>query len=165
MKTDKYHQLEIMETLAADPEITQADLAAKVGVAVGTVNWYLKQWSQKGLLKIRRISRWRWEYILTPKGLTEKTRLAGKYLEHSMRVYRRTREQAREILAAVVAAEYTQVWVDAQGDLADIFELSCLEAGVTCLPTAPDESRPTVKLEGTRFILEMPAEHVPEGDL
>ena len=72
MSTDKYHQLQILETLEAEPQITQADLAARVNIAVGTVNWYLKQWSKKGWLKVRQIGRWRWEYILTPKGVAEK---------------------------------------------------------------------------------------------
>ena len=33
------HELQLLEALASDPETTQADLAARVGVAVGTVNW------------------------------------------------------------------------------------------------------------------------------
>lgn len=156
MTTDKYHQLEMLETLEVDPEITQADLAAKVGVAVGTVNWYLKQWSQKGLLKIRRIGRWRWEYLLTPKGMAEKTRLAGKYLEHSMRVYRRTREQAREILTTVLEDGYTSVVVNMKGDLADIFVLTCLETGVDCLPANSQQTAPTIELNGTRFEVRIP---------
>ena len=48
MPQDKFHQLEMLDTLATNPEITQAELATKVGVTVGTVNWYLKQWSKKG---------------------------------------------------------------------------------------------------------------------
>lgn len=161
MSLDKYHQLEMLETLEIEPEITQADLANKVGVAVGTVNWYLKQWSQKGLLKIRRIGRWRWEYLLTPKGIAEKTRLAGKYLEHSMRVYRRTREQAQEILSEVIDSGYNQVILDAQGDLADIFSLTCLEAGVACLSSNNKQAIPRVELSGAKFILHNPDENQP----
>ena len=91
MSQDKFHQLEMLDTLAVNPEITQADLAVQVGLAVGTVNWYLKQWSKKGWLKVKQIGRWRWQYILTPKGIAERTRLAGKFLEHSMKVYRKIR--------------------------------------------------------------------------
>ena len=95
MKTvDKYHQLLILETLECNPEITQADLASRVGIAVGTVNWYLKQWSKKGWIKIKRIGRWRWQYLLTARGMAEKARLAKKYLEHSMRIYNQIRNQS-----------------------------------------------------------------------
>ena len=165
MSSDRYHQLEMLETLETDPEITQADLAAQVGVAVGTVNWYLKQWSQKGWLKIRRIGRWRWEYLLTPKGIAEKTRLAGKYLEHSMRVYRRTRQQARNILSEVNEAGYSSVFVNAKGDLADIFVLSCLEAGIEYLPENEHLDVPIVELNGARFKLRLPDKGNQDGDL
>ena len=156
MSTDKYHQLEMLEALETNPEITQADLAAQVGVAVGTVNWYLKQWSQKGLLKVRQIGRWRWQYLLTPKGISEKTRLAKKYFEHSMRVYRRTREDARGILQEVLTAGHPQVILDAEGDLADIFALTCLEMGVECLPADSDASVPNVTVTGSRITLQLP---------
>ena len=40
MASEKQHELELLEALETEPETTQADLAVKVGVAVGTVNWY-----------------------------------------------------------------------------------------------------------------------------
>jgi DNA-binding MarR family transcriptional regulator len=153
--TDKYHQLQMLETLEADPEITQADLAARVGVAVGTVNWYLKQWSQKGWLKVSQIGRWRWQYILTPKGIAERTRLAGKYLDASMKIYRRTREQARSVLNGALQAGYSQVFVAVDGDLADILALTCLEMGIERVPEKKQQI-PEITLEGTRFLLHLP---------
>lgn len=156
VSADKYHQLQMLETLEAEPEITQADLAARVGIAVGTVNWYLKQWSQKGWLKVRQIGRWRWQYILTPKGIAERTRLAGKYLEASMIIYRRTREQARNILGEVLQAGYSQVFVAAKGDLADILSLTCLEMGVERVPENESREIPEIVLDGTRFVLRLP---------
>jgi DNA-binding MarR family transcriptional regulator len=164
MSNEKYHQLQMLETLETNPEITQADLAAQVGVAVGTVNWYLKQWSQKGLLKVRQIGRWRWQYILTPKGITEKTRLARKYFEHSMRVYRRTRDDARNILGEVIGAGYARVIIDADEDLADIFNLTCLEMGLECISANSEESLPRVMVDGSRFTLHMPASTLQEED-
>jgi DNA-binding MarR family transcriptional regulator len=59
------NELQLLQALAESPETTQADLAARVGVAVGTVNWYLKRWSKKGYVKVSRINRWQWSYLLT----------------------------------------------------------------------------------------------------
>ncbi len=155
---DKYHQLKILETLESEPEISQAALAARAGVAVGTVNWYLKQWSKKGWLKVRQIGRWRWEYILTPQGMMEKTRLARKYLDASMQIYRRTREQSREILEEVRQAGYTRVTLAASGDLADIFSLTCLEMGIECIHDADRTDLPGIVIKDTRFVLHLPDE-------
>ena len=133
MSIDKYHQLQILETLEIEPQITQADLASRVNVAVGTVNWYIKQWSKNGWLKVRQIGRWRWEYMLTPKGIAEKTRLARKYLEHSMSVYRKIREESRETLAEVQAQGYHQVVIQGDDDVAEICSLTCLEMDIQVL--------------------------------
>ena len=153
---NKYHQLQMLETLGAEPETTQADLAAQVGIAVGTVNWYLKQWSQKGWLKVSQIGRWRWQYILTPQGIAERTRLAGKYLDASMQIYRQTREQARNVLGEVLLAGYSQVVVVAKGDLADILSLTCLEMGIERVPENASHEIPKILLDSTRFVLHLP---------
>ena len=52
------HELQLLEALESSPETTQAELAAQVGVAVGTVNWQTKRWSKKGYVKVSRIGRW-----------------------------------------------------------------------------------------------------------
>ena len=57
MASEKQRELELLEALEEEPETSQADLAVKVGVAVGTVNWYLKRWAAKGYVKIIRIGR------------------------------------------------------------------------------------------------------------
>ena len=127
---DRYTELQLMEALESNPETTQADLATQAGVAVGTVNWYLKRWSSKGYVTIKRIGRWRWRYLLTPQGMAEKADLANRYFQASMRIYRQSRLQAREILQQVNAAGYDTVIVEGDGDIAEIIELTCLEMGV-----------------------------------
>lgn len=124
---ERYTELHLLEALEANPETTQADLATRAGVAVGTVNWYLKRWSAMGYVKMKRIGRWRWRYLLTPKGMSEKARLASKYVEASMRIYRRTREQAKDLLGQVREAGFKQVVINGDGDIAEIIELTCLE--------------------------------------
>jgi DNA-binding MarR family transcriptional regulator len=155
MSIDKYHQLQILETLETEPEITQADLAARVNIAVGTVNWYFKQWSKKGWLKVRQIERWRWEYLLTPKGVAEKTRLAGKYLEHSMRVYRKIRDESRAVLEEVKGNGYQVVVIIGDDDVAEICSLTCLEMGIRVLrekkPTLPE-----IQTNGSNLSLILP---------
>jgi DNA-binding MarR family transcriptional regulator len=157
MTYDKYHQLQILETLEAEPEITQADLASRVGVAVATVNWYLQKWTKKGLVKVKKIDRWRWKYLLTPQGVAEKTRLAGKYIETSFRIYRRSREEAREILEEVKAVGYDQVCIVDQGEIAEICALTCLEMGIEVVINTEDALEiPTISLNGTRLVLHFP---------
>jgi DNA-binding MarR family transcriptional regulator len=151
-----------MEALENEPETSQANLAAKVGVAVGTVNWYIKRWSAKGYVKVKRIGRWRWRYLLTPQGMAEKADLANRYFQASMRIYRQTRTDAKKILEQVKAADYDSVVIDGDGDLAEICRLTCLEQGIR---VASEKSRrlPTMVIEGLDLRLELPEQIGDDG--
>ena len=130
MSFDNHHELQLMEAVAAQPDTSQAALADQLDIAVGTVNWYLKKWSKKGYVKVSRVSRWRWHYLLTPQGLAEKSRLTRRYLEASMRLFRDIRDESRRLLTQVREAGYETLVVDGDGELAEIVTLSCLEMGL-----------------------------------
>lgn len=153
MVTKRQHELELLQALEADPQTSQADLAVTVGVAVGTVNWYLKRWAAKGYVKIKRVGRWRWRYLLTPSGMKEKARLAGEYVEASMALYRSTRTEAQRLLRQVKVAGYQQVRLDGEGDIAEIAALTCLELALSVLRNSEDDSLPVLQVKGTRLEL------------
>ncbi len=153
-------ELALLEALAQNPEAKQADLATRLGVAVGTVNWLVKRLAAKGFLKVKRIGRWRWSYLVTPQGLARKAHLTREYVRISMDLYRATREQARQALQAVRAAGYTAVRLDADSsnDLADVCRLTCLEAGIE-VAARPPRSRmdlPKLEISGRQVGVEWP---------
>ena len=157
MSFDQQNELDLFEALAENPEISQADLAARVGVAVGTVNWYLKRWSEKGYVKVKRMGRWRWRYLLTPQGMAEKANLASKYFEYSFALYRQTREQATLLLGEVKRAGYEQVIVAINNDVAEICQLTCLELGLGIVEEGAH--MPKILLHGRELKLEWPEEN------
>jgi DNA-binding MarR family transcriptional regulator len=158
------HDLRILEALAENPEVTQAGLATRLGVAVGSVNWYLKRLIRKGYIKVTHLQRRRLKYLVTPKGLARKGHLALQYMEASLRVYRELRQAARETLGRLREAGYPAVKMLGGGEAAEIFCLSCLEAGVQVEDDAAG-ALPAVRVEGTQFVLEWPAgaANSPEG--
>lgn len=148
------HELQLLEALESDPETTQADLAARVGVAVGTVNWYLKRWSKKGYVKVRRIGRWQWSYLLTPEGIARKTRLASEYVDASLRLYRRTRSAAKQLLREVRTREHEQIQLVGEGEIADICRLTCLEMNIEIVDGT--EAVPVITIRGTQLLITWP---------
>jgi len=92
-------ELGLLTEIERDPDITQAGLATKLGVAVGTVNWHLKRLTAKGYVKVKRAERKKLRYIITPEGLALRARLTMAYIEKSMTLYRQVREDARRILS------------------------------------------------------------------
>ncbi len=162
-KEDKaaLRELELLEALAENPEARQVDLATRLGVAVGTVNWLLKRLSTKGYVKIKRIGRWQWRYLLTPRGFAEKSRLTQRYLKNSMTLYRKTRQEARRLLGALRESGYNQVCLegDPENDLLDVCRLTCLEQEIAIAKAGnplADGEVPTLRVVGQELTLAGP---------
>ncbi len=151
-----HNELLLMEALENEPETSQADLAAQVGVAVGTVNWYIKRWTAKGYLKVKRIGRWRWRYLLTPQGMAEKADLANRYFQASMRIYRQTRAEAKRLLGDVRAAGYDSVIIRGDGDIAEIVELTAMEMALSLVDNEDNTEIPIIRCEGLKIAVDWP---------
>ncbi len=132
--------LTLLEQIEYDPDVTQASLAAQLGVAVGTVNWHLKRLIAKGYVKVKRAQRRKLKYIITPEGLAFRALLTVDYIESSMRLYRKTRQRVRELISQVRQAGCDRVFIDGEGDIADICRLTCMEQGVRVLQNPPPRS-------------------------
>ncbi len=137
------------------PPQREVDLAAQVGVAVGTVNWHLKRLAAKGLIKIKRIGRWRWQYLLTPQGIAQKAKLTAAYVKNSMSLYREVRQQALDCFSQVRAAGFERVGLDGEGELLEVCRLTALEQGIKVLPT-PRADAPLLRQVGRRLQVEWP---------
>ena len=148
-------QLRILEALECNPETTQAGLAAQLGVAVGSINWYLKRLIRKGYVKATKMQRRRLKYFVTPQGLALKARLTSEYMDVSLRVYRELRQAAREALAQVQGEGYTAVKAEGKDEAMEIFRLTCLEEGMR-VEKNPSSPLPEARAEGTRFVMEWP---------
>lgn len=131
-ENEEVRDLQVLEALEEKPEVRQVDLASRLGLAVGTVNWLLKRLASKGHVKISRINKWQWRYILTPRGLTEKSRLTKRYIQISMQLYISTRQKARQLLRQVKNQGYESVVLDGdlENELIDVCKLTCLEQGI-----------------------------------
>jgi DNA-binding MarR family transcriptional regulator len=145
-------ELNLLEHIERDPDVTQASLAAQLGVGVATVNWHIKRFIDKGYVKAKRAQRKKLRYIITPEGIALRARLTVNYIEQSMRLYRKTRDRVRELLAEVKRAGYDSVRIEAEGDIADICHLTCIEQGV-----AVDHSPelPALEVRGWKVYLNM----------
>jgi predicted transcriptional regulator len=158
------HHLQLLEIVEANPQITQADLATRLGVAVGTVNWYLKRLVSKGYIKIKRLQRRRLLYLITPRGLSEKSRLGVRYLRISLHVYREMRIQAGALLTTAREAGYSHVMIQGNGDWADICRLTCLEQGMRIEPAPCGETGPVLLVDGAQIKLVLPDKRPELGE-
>jgi DNA-binding MarR family transcriptional regulator len=142
--------LQLLEEIANDPAITQANLADKLDIAVGTVNFAVKRLVAKGYVRVKRLERKRLKYIVTPEGIALRTRLAMISIQYSMRLYRETRLLAQTLLGQVKKSGHAEVRLEGEGDLADIVRLTCMENGVKVVKQA---KVPLLKISGSKIEL------------
>jgi DNA-binding MarR family transcriptional regulator len=147
---DPTREMNLLEHIERDPDVTQATLAAQLGVAVGTVNWHLKRLVAKGYVKVKRAQRRKLRYIITPEGIAFRARLTVNYIETSMRLYRRTRQKVRELLAEVKQAGFDRVVIDGEGDIADICRLTCIEQSISIVEA---QDVPVLEVRGMKVVL------------
>lgn len=164
------NELHLFEALAATPETTQADLATRAGIAVGTVNWYLQRWAQEGYITVQRIGRWKWRYVVTAEGLARKHQLTSAYVESSFAFYRRTRQAARRLLRAVLQRGIAQVALIGENEIIEVCRLTCLELKVDAVARSAthavalaQEEIPELHVDGLNLILRWP-QHLFEPD-
>jgi DNA-binding MarR family transcriptional regulator len=157
-------ELILLERIEDNPDVTQASLADLLGVAVGTVNWHLKRLVAKGYVKVKRAQRRKLKYIITPEGLAFRAALAVHYIETSMRLYRKTRQQVSELLIQARQMGYDQVYLDGDGDIADICRLTCLEQNFR-LAERPSSGGPVhipaLEVRDTEVLLRLD-DHLPD---
>jgi DNA-binding MarR family transcriptional regulator len=146
--TAQQREMSLLEEIERDPDTTQANLATRLGVAVGTVNWHLKRLVAKGYVKVKRAERRKLRYIITPEGISLRARLTVAYVEQSMSLYRETRSEARRLLKLVAKRGFEGVHVQGNGDLADVIRLTCLEQGIEVLREQPADSAPVLTIKG-----------------
>jgi EPS-associated MarR family transcriptional regulator len=78
----------IMRILQENPDLTQRELAEKLGMSVGRLNYCLNALIDKGLVKMQNFSssknKFKYVYLLTPMGIVEKVALTTRFLSRKM---------------------------------------------------------------------------------
>ena len=76
--------LRILKIVSGEPNISQRQLAVRLGISLGKTNFLIRSLLEKGLIKAgnfkRSENKLQYAYLLTPKGIIEKIRLARAYL-------------------------------------------------------------------------------------
>ena len=89
LQEDTYFR--VMRLLQENPDITQRELAQRLGVSVGGLNYCLKALMEKGLVKMQNFqqskNKFGYVYVLTPRGVAERATLTSKFLHRKMEEY------------------------------------------------------------------------------
>ena len=98
-------RLRVLRALEANPELSQRQLAAELGVSLGGVNYALKALIERGFVKADNFrksgSKVAYLYVLTPKGIAEKSSLATAFLGRKLEEYEVLRQEIEALKVEV----------------------------------------------------------------
>ena len=154
-------ELDLLTRIEENPDISQANLASELDVAVGTVNWYLKRLVSKGYVKVKRAQRKKLRYIITPEGIALRARLTVDYIQSSFELYRHTRQKTLTAIRQLRESGFAQVRIEGDGEIAEVCRLTCME---NSLPVTEDPTAPCIVIDGIHISLALPAESLQPKD-
>ncbi len=110
LQEDTYFR--VMGILQENPNLTQRELADKLGLSLGGLNYCLRALIDKGFVKMQNFNKaqnkLKFVYLLTPRGIKEKSALTYRFLERKMQEY--------ETLKAEIETLKGQVALSADAD-------------------------------------------------
>ena len=91
MKNDQDH-FEVLRKIREIPDSSQREIAEELGFSLGKLNYCLKSLQKKGLVKLKNFQKKPnkisyLQYVITPKGISERTRLTVNFMKKKMKEY------------------------------------------------------------------------------
>jgi len=90
MKENKDH-FDVLRKIKNSPHISQRQMATDLGFSLGKLNYCLQALRKKGLIKINNFkknpNKVNYIYVITPKGIAEKTKLTINFMKRTMAEY------------------------------------------------------------------------------
>ena len=97
---DKEDHFKILRKIQNKQDFSQRDLANELGFSLGKLNYCLKALKDKGLIKIQNFKKnpkkINYIYVLTPKGISEKTRLTFNFMQRKLKEYEELKNEIRK---------------------------------------------------------------------
>ena len=102
-------RLRVLRALEVNPELSQRQLAAQLGVSLGGVNYAVKALVERGFVKAynftksgRKVA---YLYVLTPRGVAEKASLATAFLKRKLEEYELLRQEIEALESEVSSGD------------------------------------------------------------
>jgi DNA-binding MarR family transcriptional regulator len=130
MDSEARHELSLLEAVEQNGHVTQRGLSAKLGMALGLTNIYVKRLVRKGYIKCVNVQANRMRYLITPTGIAEKTRLTYEFMEYSLELFRQSRNHLRAMLQPCAANPSLRIAIFGTGEAAELAYLCLKEMGV-----------------------------------
>ena len=94
-------QFEVLRKIEKVKKSSQRELAEELGFSLGKLNYCLKSLQKKGFVKLKNFQKQPnkikyLKYVITPKGISERTKLTLNFMKRKMREYDELKSELKE---------------------------------------------------------------------
>ena len=97
---DNQDHFNVLRKINSKPQSSQRELAEELGFSLGKLNYCLKALKKKGLIKMTNFgknpNKINYIYVLTPRGITEKTKLTINFMKRKMKEYDELKKEIKK---------------------------------------------------------------------
>ena len=106
---NQQNKYQLLKSLEQDANLTQRQLSKELGISLGKVNYCLQSLIQIGLVKVNNFknskNKTQYSYLLTPKGVAEKTKLTISFLKVRTKEYEELKKEVEKLTNAETRKE------------------------------------------------------------
>jgi len=117
-------EFRIIDEISKAPNLTQRQLSEKTNLSLGAVNIILKRLVRRGVVKTTNLTAKKVEYIVTPKGFSEKAKKSYNYILKTVNLVKMVKGEIARIVLDEFNRGQKKFVVLGNDDLADIIELA-----------------------------------------
>jgi len=125
-----YKELRLLEEVDRASDLSQRQLAHRLGIALGVANILVRSLAKQGYIRMTRLSWKRWVYVLTPAGMSRKLNLTFAYIERFVNHYKKVRFLLRQDLARLSLSKDSKVAILGTSEYAELAYLALKDLGV-----------------------------------
>lgn len=140
-------EFELVNIVGAKLAASQRDLSRHMNLSLGMTNMVLRRLVTKGYIRIKQLDRRKVEYILTPKGFSEKMQKSLKYTRKTINSIGFVRSRLSTLLKGLYGEGVTTFYILGGDDLSGLIEMTMREdlpaevkaVRITQMPASIDE--------------------------
>jgi predicted transcriptional regulator len=125
------NDVKILELVSGDESISQRGLVEQSGLSLGMVNLILKRLAKTGYIKMVTLNKRKMRYLLTRKGLAEKSNKSYEYFLRTLNVYQNYHDRIERLINREIAQGRIQFLILGEGELSNLVHLILKSKGET----------------------------------
>jgi len=144
MEKEDIHILRLMGEIERNGSFSQRELARRLNLSLGLVNRFIKRLVNKGYFKVKTLPRNRVKYLVTPKGLAQKSRLTVEYLKYSVNFYKEIKSLLVSRFKEMEARGIRRILFCGSGEVAELAFLYLQLTGIRLAGVVDNEQQGSI---------------------